>query len=189
MSINLKPLSKYDLNYLKVIDLYKHAFPGAQHIPTWLLRYKLRNGKAGFSSIYTDDTWIGLIYITEYKDIIFIQFLAISESHHSGGYGSKVMDSMQDTYSGKRVVLNIEVLDSQIKNNPQRIRRKAFYEKNGFSSSGYIVLEPKEKLEMLIHGGSISKEEIEAIYKDLFGHFLSLFLRPKVIKISLTDKP
>ncbi len=183
MSINLRPLTKHDANYLKVIDLYKEAFPEAQRIPTWLLRYKLRNGKVGFSVIYAHDTWIGLIYITEYKDIIFIQTLAISKSYRSGGYGSKVMDLMKDTHAGKRIVLNIEELDKEAENYQQRVKRKAFYEKNGFSSSGYIVKEPREQLEMLILGGSISKEEIEVIYRNLFGSIISLFLKPKVIKI------
>ena len=55
--------------------------------------------------------------------------------------------------------------------------------KNGFSSSGYIVKEPEARYEMLVLGGSISKEEIEAIYKNLFGRILGFLIRPKVIKI------
>ncbi len=183
MSINFQPLTIYDVNYSKVIDLYKEAFPGAQRIPAWLLRYKLKKGKAGFNILYIDDTWIGLIYATEYKDIVFVQFLAILELFRSDGYGSKVMDSMRVMHSGKRIVLNIEELDEQAENYQQRIKRKAFYEKNGFSSSGYIVKEPAERLEMLILGGSISKEEIEAMYKNLFGYIIGFFIRPKVIKI------
>ena len=183
MNINLRPLNQHDANYLKVIDLYKQAFPGAQHIPSWFLRYKLRNGKAGFSLIYAGDTWVGLIYITEYKDIVFMHFFAISESNRSSGYGSQVIDSMKGTHVGKRIVLNIELLDEQAKNHQQQIKRKAFYENNGFRSSGFTVKEPKEQLEMLIHGGSISKQEVEAVYKNLFGKILGFIIRPKVIKI------
>jgi len=183
MTINFRLLNNYDVNYSKVIELYKEAFPEAQHIPAWFLRYKLRKGKAGFDIIYTHDTWIGLIYVTEYKDIVFVQFLAISESRRSGGYGSKVMDSLKNLHSGKRIVLNIEMLDKQAKNYEQRIKRKAFYEKNGFSSTGYIVKEPAELLEMLIFGGSINREEIEAMYKKLFGSILGFLFRPKVRKI------
>ena len=183
MNINLKSLNENDVNYLKVIDLYKEAFPGAQRIPTWFLRYKLRNGKAGFSTIYADDTWIGLIYVTEFQDIVFMHFFAISKSNRSSGYGSQVINLLKKSHAGKRIVLNIEVLDEQAINHQQRIKRKAFYKKNGFNSSGYNVKEPSEYLEMLILGGSISKEEIEAIYKNLFGKIIGFFIRPKVIKI------
>jgi len=183
MSINLRPLTQSDNNYCRVIDLYKKAFTTAKRVPTWLLKFKLRKGKAGFNVLYDDDTWIGLIYITEYKGIVLVHFLAIDEECRSGGYGSKVMDSMKIMHVGKRIVLNIEQLDNQEKNYKQRVRRKAFYEKNGFSSCGYMVKEPGEELEMLIFGGSINKEEIEAIYKHLFGSVIGFLLRPKVIRI------
>ena len=183
MSINFRPLTKYDVNYSRVIELYKEAFPGVQRVPSWILRYIMRKGKAGFSVLYEHDSWIGLIYVTEYKDIVFVHFFAISESRRSGGYGSKVMDSMRDMYSGNRIVLNIEELDEQEENYQQRVKRKAFYGKNGFSSSGYIVKEPGERLEMLILGGNINKEEIQAMYKSLFGRILGSFFRPEVIEI------
>jgi GNAT superfamily N-acetyltransferase len=183
MNINLRSLSNTDKNYLEVIDLYKIAFPEARNIPTWFLRYKLRKGKEGFSVIYMHDTWVGLIYITEYKDLIFVQYLAIAESYRSAGYGSLVMDYLKHAHTGKRIVLNIEELDPQTKNYKQRVKRKAFYEKNGFISSGYIVKEPGEQLEMLIFGGSIAQEEIEAMYKKFFGSILGLLIKPKIIKI------
>ena len=183
MSINFRPLNQNDDNYSKVIDLYKKAFTTAQRIPTWFLKFKLRKGKVGFNVLYADNTWIGLIYTTEFKDIVLVHFLAISESCRSGGYGSKVMDSMKVMHSGKKIVLNIEKLDKQEKNFEQRVKRKAFYEKNGFTSSGYFVKEPGEKLEMLIFGGSISKEEIEAMYKNLFGSIIGFLLRPQIINI------
>jgi GNAT superfamily N-acetyltransferase len=183
MSINFRPFNKYDVNYLEVIELYKEAFPGAQRIPTFLLRYKLRNGKEGFNILYENDEWIGLIYSTEYKDIVFVQFLAISELSRSQGYGSKAMESLGYMHSGKRIVLNIEELDELAENYQQRIKRKAFYQKNGFSSSGYSVKEPDERHEMLIRGGCISKEEIEAMYKHLLGQIIGFFIQPKVTKI------
>lgn len=183
MSIYFRPLTKHDVSYLKVIDLYREAFPGAQRIPVWLLHYKLKKGKEGFSILYEDDTWIGLIYTTEYKDIVFVQFLAISELLRSVGYGGKVMESMRDMQSGKRIVLNIEELDERAENYQQRIKRKAFYEMNGFSSSGYFVKEPEGRHEMLVLGGSVSKEEIEAMYKNIFGYILGFLIRPKVMRI------
>ncbi|KXI26959.1 GNAT family N-acetyltransferase [Paraglaciecola hydrolytica] len=183
MSINFRLFNKHDINYCKVIALYKDAFAGAQHIPTFWLRYQLRNGKQGFYVLYDNDEWIGLIYFIEYRDIVFIQFLAIVEACRSAGYGSKVMDVLVDLQRGKRIVLNIEELDEQTNNYQQRIKRKAFYAKNGFISSGFIVQEPDERHELLIRGGSIDKEEIESMYQSLFGHFIGFFIRPKVIKI------
>lgn len=183
MSIKFSPLTQYDLNYSNVIALYKEAFTTVRQVPSWLLRCKMRKGKVGFSVLYENDTWIGLIYLTQYKDIIFVHFFAISELSRSFGYGSKVIDSIKELYTESRIVLNIEELDKQEENYLQRVKRKAFYLKNGFSSSGYIVKEPKEQLEMLILGGNIKKEEIDAMYKALYGGVFGFLSRPKVINI------
>ncbi len=102
MSINFRPLNQNDENNLRVIDLYKSAFTTSQNIPSWLLRFKLRKGKVGFNVIYTNDTWIGLIYTTEYKNLVFVHFFAISQSCRSGGYGSKVIDFIKAKHTGKK---------------------------------------------------------------------------------------
>ena len=183
MSIKFSPLSKYDVNYRNVIELYKEAFTTVRRVPSWLLRFILRKGKDGFSVLYENNNWIGLIYLTEYKDTVFVHFFAIAEDQRSSGYGSKVLDALKEKHEN-RIVLNIEELQVQQQNYPQRVKRKAFYLNNGFSSSGYLVKEPGEVLEMLIHGGSISKEEIEAIYKNLFGGILGSLYRPKIIPIN-----
>tara|TARA_R110002060_G_scaffold21863_3_gene29630 strand:- start:440 stop:697 length:258 start_codon:yes stop_codon:yes gene_type:complete len=75
------------------------------------------------------------------------------------------VDSIGNKYSGKMIVLNIEELDEKEDNYQQRVKRKAFYESNGFISTGFIIKEPAERQEMLIRGGTISKKEIEAMYR------------------------
>jgi len=183
MSITFYPVSNDNLNYIEVIDLYKEAFPEARKVPKWLLKYRLRNGKVGFSSVYSEDVWVGLIHITEYKDIVFIQTIAIVKSSRSKGFGSQVLDYLKNLNTGKRIVLNIELIDEQASNYKQRLKRKAFYKNNDFSPSGFAVKEPGENLEMLIYGGGITKMEIESMYKKLFGSILGLFLKPQVTQI------
>lgn len=182
MCITFYPISSDSANYIEVIDLYKEAFPEARKVPKWFLKYKLRNGKVGFSALYSEEKWIGLIHITEYEDIVFIQSIAILESCRSKGFGSQVLDSLKSVHLGKRIVLNIEVIDKQASNYKQRVKRKDFYESNGFLSSGFTVKEPGENLEMLIYGVGITKKEIESMYKNLFGRTLGFFLRPEVTK-------
>ena len=80
-------------------------------------------------------------------------------------------------------IRSIEELDENADNQQQRIKRKAFYEKNGFKPSGYIVKESAQRLEMLVQGGVISNEEIEKMYKYLMGNILGFLFGPKVIKI------
>jgi ribosomal protein S18 acetylase RimI-like enzyme len=183
MTINFRPINKHDINYSKVIDLFFEAFPKLQRLPQWIVKYRMRNGKDGFDVLYEEHNWVGFIYAKEYKNIVFVKFFAISESVRSSGYGSIVMDSMRNRYSDKRIVLNIEELDEKEENYHQRVKRKAFYEKNGFNSTGFILKEPAERQEMLISGGTISKKEIEAMYRHFLGRFLFSLLKPEVLKM------
>lgn len=183
MTINFHPLTKHDVNQAKAIDLFFEAFPKVQRLPPWIVKCRMRNSKAGFHALYDRDTWIGFIYLKEFKDIVFVKFFAISEQRSSCGYGSTVMDLMKSNYAKQRIVLNIEELDDTADNYQQRIKRKAFYEKNDFCSTGYMVKEPAEKQEMLICGGSISKEEIDDMYKHFLGNILYSLLKPEVIEI------
>lgn len=183
MSINFQPVAYSDANYLKTIALFFEAFPSAQTLPRWVMQYRMRKGKPGFSILYDDDIWIGFIYIKYYNDIVFIKFLAISELHRSSGYGSKVMDSIKDRYVGQRIVLNIEALDKYANNYQQRVKRKRFYIKNGFTPAKYMIKEASEKQEMLIYGGVITKEEIISMYKQFLGKFLYNLLKIEVIDL------
>ena len=183
MAINFRPLKRTDENYSNVIELYRDAFPGAEHIPSFLLRYKLRDGKKGFDVVYDDDQWVGLNYYTLCRGIVFVHFLAVPESRRSEGFGSKIIDSMCLIHSEKKIVLNIKALDDRADNYQQRVSRKAFYQKNGFSSSGFYVDEPDGRYEMLVRGGNINKKEVAAIYKILLGSIVGFFIRPKVVAI------
>ncbi|WP_418607097.1 GNAT family N-acetyltransferase [Pseudoalteromonas sp. US3C1013] len=183
MTITFRPLNKRDINYSKVIELFFDAFPNVQRLPAWVVKYRMRNGKNGFDVIYDHNKWVGFLYTKEYKKIVCVKFFAISESLRSSGYGSKVMDSMNEKYSDKRIVLTIEELDEKKENYQQRVKRKAFYEKNGFSSTGFIIREPAERQEVLIRGGTISQEEIEAMYKHFLGNLLFSLLKIEVLKI------
>lgn len=190
MSINFRPLSATDENFSKVIDLYKSAFTTVRHVPAWMLKLKHRKGKVGFNSIYDGDTWLGLIYTTEHwfghktdhQETVFVHFLAISDAIRSGGYGSQVLDFLKAQCLGKRIILNVEILDESESNYPQRVKRRAFYDKNGFVSSGYVIEDTSEQLDMLISGGRIHKEEIEVIYRQLYRGIRGLLFRPKVLE-------
>lgn len=183
MTITFHPLNHRDINYSKSIDLFLEAFPKVQRLPAWVVKYRMRKGKDGFDVIYEHNKWVGFIYTNEYKNIVSVKFFAISNLLRSSGYGSKVMDSMRTKYSEKRIVLTIEELDEKEDNYQQRVKRKAFYEKNGFNSTGFIIKEPAERQEVLIRGGTISLEEIEAMYKYFLGNLLFSLLKIKVLKI------
>ena len=69
----------------------------------------------------------------------FLLFFAVAEDCRSQGYGSAILQTIQKQHPA--LVLNIELLDPAAPNYPERLRRFAFYQKNGFHDACYHVWE------------------------------------------------
>ncbi|MEO1353309.1 MAG: GNAT family N-acetyltransferase [Cyanobacteria bacterium J06635_15] len=174
MSINFVPTVADTENSTKIQSLYKNAFPKSERAPFWFLLHKAKQSNVSFNSLYDDESWIGLIYTFEYGDIILVLYFAIDASCRSGGYGTKVLTALREDHPEKRIVLTIEPIEEQTDNYEQRVKRKRFYGKNGYTSAGIIVEGLGQPFEMLISGGSITPEETRQVYRSFLGKILSL---------------
>ncbi len=174
MSIDFVPAAIDKENSTKVESLYKEAFPKNERAPLWFLRRKAKQSNVAFNSLYHNESWIGLLYTVEYRDILLVIYLAIDASYRSGGYGTKVLTALREDHPDKRIVLNVEQIDEQADNNVLRVKRKRFYEKNGYTSTGIIVEELGQPFEMLILGDFITPEETRQVYRSFLGKILSL---------------
>lgn len=164
---NLKP---------KVKELYLSAFPDYERYPFWLLVYKSKKKNTDFYVIYDDSEYIGLLYLTYYKDIVYVFYLAIDPAHQSKGYGSKILQYLQQTYNDKRLFLNIEKVERSADNYEQRVKRKRFYEKNGFINTDFEIEGKDIVYEILYSGGEVYEDEYYAVFKSYLGSFLNLVL-------------
>ncbi len=75
----------------------------------------------------------------------------------------------------------IERLDEQAENKEQRIARKKFYLKNGFSSTGLFVNGISGNMEILSYQKPILKEEYLSIQKYTLGSLLFKLSKMKVV--------
>lgn len=57
------------------------------------------------------------------------------------GYVSAVIQSVKPRYSKYRIILNIKAVDPNNNKYEQRIKRKEFYERNGFKDANYSITE------------------------------------------------
>lgn len=174
MSINFVPAVADKENSTKIKSLYESAFPKSERAPFWFLRQKAKQSNVSFNSLYDDESWIGLLYTFEYRDILLVLYIAIDASCRSGGYGTRVLTGLRADHPDKRIVLTIEPIDEQADNYEQRVKRKRFYEKNSYTSAGIIVEELGQPFEMLISGGLITPEETREVYRSFLGKILSL---------------
>jgi len=171
--LNLVNLDKTNVGP-KVKKLYLSAFPEYERYPFWLLTYKSRKENTDFYVIYDDSEYIGLLYLTYYKDIVYVFYLAIEPAQQSKGYGSKILNHLQNVYHDKRLFLNIEKVDPAADNYEQRFKRKRFYEKNGFKNTNFEIEGKGIVYEILYSGEEVHEDEYYAVFNSYLGRFLSL---------------
>ena len=173
--INLINLDKTTIKE-KVKELYITEFPKYERYPFWFLIYKSKKENSDFYVIYDDTEYIGLLYLTHYKDIVYIFYLAIDPVQQSKGYGSEILHYLTQMYKDKRLLLNIEKVDPSADNYKQRSKRKNFYEKNGFKNTNFEIEKKDIVYEILFSGKEVYEYEYDALFKSYLGKILNVFI-------------
>ena len=91
--------------------------------------------------------------------MIFIMFLAVDESLRTKGYGSAILKEIKNRYPDKKIMVSIEPCDDSAPDIEVRKRRKAFYRKNGYGETGYIIKLSGVVQEIMITNGDFDKKE------------------------------
>ncbi len=161
--IEFKDLSRNLKEFKLVKKLYSKAFPKAEQDPFLQLRFLAWRKKAHFYSIYCDNEWVGLTWIAPYKNVVFLNYIAISQEHRNKGIGSAVLEELKNRYPDKKIFLNIEEPDEKAENNEERIKRKQFYERNGFVVATKCYDKGVNFL-TLSANGKVTDEEADEVY-------------------------
>lgn len=160
------------LNRKGLKEIYKEAFPREEKIPFWMLKMLARGSRGEFYGVYDQDELAGLVYNVHYKDIIYISYLAVDDTKRGSGYGSRILQTIQKKYSDSRIFLCIEEMDPNAENYEQRVRRKAFYESNGFKMLSFQVKEGIVMYDAMCVADrepEITRKECDELMKHYFG--------------------
>lgn len=172
-------------HWKQIKEIYMEAFPKRERKPFFSLRRSVNKGTASIFTAVEENTVLGFIVAIPYRDMVMVDYLAVSNKMRSKGTGSFILQNLCDFFSGKKIVLLIEKLDEQSKNQTQRIARRKFYLKNGFTSSGIFIHGASGEMEVLHYGSLITSEEYLSLQKHALG---KLFFRLSGIKIINSQK-
>ena len=131
----------------QVKALYHRAFPPEEQIPWWLLQLNSRRKDIDLSAWMDGNRFCGFTSSVTVEGLHFLLFFAVAEDCRGQGYGSAILQAIQQRHPA--VALNIELLDPAAPNYPERLRRFAFYQKNGFQDTCYQVWEVGGKFRVL----------------------------------------
>lgn len=125
---------KPDMPYFdKVKDLQMNAFPPEERFTMEKILMLAESDHIEYKSFWEEEQLCGILFYNIGKTMLYLFYLAVPDEARSQGYGTRLLHWLRESYPNKAVVGNIEPVEIGADNEEQRIRRFAFYERNGFS--------------------------------------------------------
>ena len=156
------------------------AFPKRERKPYFALRHSVKTKKAVVMAATEGEQVLGFIVLIPYKDMVMADYLAVSSKVRSRGTGSYIMQNVCRQYKDKKIVLLIERLDDKAENKEQRIARRKFYLKNGFTSSDIFITGASGEMEIMNFGEKVSEEAYIDLQKYALGTVMFRLSKIKV---------
>lgn len=176
--MEFKSLKEHQWKEIKKI--YMEAFPKRERKPFFTLKHSVKKKKAIIMTASEGNQILGFVVLIPYKNMIMVDYLAVSSQIRSKGTGSYIMQNVCREFSDKKVVLLIERLDDSADNREQRIARRKFYLKNGFTSSDIFITGASGNMEIMNYGGKVTPENYMSLQEYTLG---KLFFKLSNIRI------
>ncbi len=181
-----------EINIDAVKKLYDEAFPANERKPFEVIEKNRDRGITEILSIEndknnkndkdnTDDIFRGLVITIMKGDLVLVDYFAVDPNLRGQGTGATALELIRQRYASKRVFLEIELPGEQYDNNDQRIRRKAFYLRNGLKPSGIHTRVYETDMELLIFDKPISFEEYCGLFKMAMGERIKITGEPVLL--------
>ena len=154
----------------KVKEIYERSFPPEEQIP---LPELLRSAEAPEVSFvaWADpalpageegaDNVVALTFSLVFPDLFYLGFLAVDGRTRSTGYGTRILTYFRERYGDVPQLLEIEPVVREAANYQQRVRRLAFYERNGFEVTNMLTHEADQTYRVLARDGIVSPQRLE----------------------------
>ena len=165
--------------------IYRESFPPEELMPWWLLRLTAGGRHAEVLAAREGGEIIGFAYSLLRADIVYFFFFAMEKDHRGQGYGSKILSEVQRRYAGRRIFLGRESLDPGAENYAQRLRRVAFYRRNGFHDLPERITEAGCSFDVMGTGDLVLPEEYDALINAWCG---KLIRRAIGFRMELTEE-
>lgn len=171
--------------------LYEDAFPRSEKKP---FRMILRGRKKGNYEILAlegeNGEFQGLAITMHYGELVLLDYFAIEPACRGNGVGSSALKALQQRYRGKKFLLEIEstVGQEEIVGNGKgdgysdesdlRLRRKAFYLRNGMRPMDFLVNLFGVEMELMTYECTVTFEEYHAIFEHLLPPGMASRVKP-----------
>ena len=165
--LHTKTIFPFTALFWRVKNLYESSFPVQERISwPWMVWMALL-GQADFLAYYDGQDFAGFSYSLRSKTTYYLLFLAIPSQQQSKGYGRQILQEVARRAGQRPIFLVIEPLDEAADNYAIRLKRLAFYEKNGYQLTDYIYFENQEVYQVLTNHFPANFQDFERLAKKI----------------------
>lgn len=175
----MKILNVNQNQWSEIKEIYLEAFPKSERKPFFTIKHSVKTGKAQILTAEEDGVLQGFVMVIPYGGTVMVDYLAVSGKIRSRGTGSRIMQEVCRKFVGKKIVLLIEKPDDTAENKAQRIARRKFYFKCGFTSSDIFITGHSGDMEVLNYGGMVSLQEYMNLQRYALGNLMFWFSKIK----------
>ena len=148
--------------------LYLAAFPREERKPFSLMQKKCEEGSMEMLAIEEDGRFLGLAIMILHGEIALLDYLAVSPDCRGEGVGTKTLAALKERYPDRHLLIEIEDPNEPADNTAERVRRRAFYLRNGMTPMPYKIWLFGIKMLVLTDGAPIPFDRYHAIFSDVF---------------------
>lgn len=152
-----------------ILDLYQQSFPETERKPFSEIERKTAMGSMEMLIIKEKKRRVGFAITAVTEESVLLDYYAFSKEEQGKGYGSEILQLLKELYSEKLFFLEIEEPDEGAENQSERIRRKAFYLKNGMQETGIRIRLFGIPMEILAAQEDMTFEQCRKLYRFLYG--------------------
>ena len=154
----------------KIKEIYERSFPPEEQIPLPELLASAQMDQVSFlawidPSLPAGEDGAGnvvaLTFSFAFPDLFYLGFLAVDGRTRSSGYGTRILTHIRERYGDVPQLLEIEPVVREAGNYQQRVRRLAFYERNGFTVTNMLTHEAGQTYRVLARDGVVTPQRLE----------------------------
>ena len=161
---------KRDLD--KIEALYEAAFPACERKLFSVMAEKAGQG-VDLLAIEDEGAFCGLAIVLVYGAVALLDYFAVMPEKRGGGIGGAALALLKEKYAGRALLIEIEDPDEASENRAERVRRKAFYLKNGMVEMDYKVWFYGTKMQVMTSGVRVDFPGHIAVYENVLGNGIS----------------
>lgn len=160
---------KYDTTskyYHDIEKLYNEAFPKNEQIPlNEFLEATIDNMN---TYIFTyKNNFVGFCVTLSHEKIVYLLYFAMSSKYRNRGFGSQALELIKKNNNDKVLLVDIEQEQYDSSNKLQRIKRKKFYLRSGFTPTQMTYVQQNVTFEILSFGGNITEKDLTNLWDNV----------------------